>query len=334
MRLPEPAVPEPDREPAPPLDGPTPPGTSPGVRRLVWANLVAQIGIIVTGGAVRLTGSGLGCSTWPQCEPGEFTPQFHEATSAHTYIEFGNRTVTGILVVIAAMLLVVVRRDRTLPAWYRRLAVVPIAGVVAQALIGGITVLMKLDPAVVGLHMLVSLLLVAASTALVARRPGAPPRIILESLGGRLVQALTAVAVLLMVLGIVTTGAGPHGGDEDYAVRYAIDPVLAAKLHAGAVWVFGALLLASLVALARTRAVDRAAMRPWWALLGVTVLQGAVGYVQYFTGLPEVVVGVHLLGTGVLTASFTWARSRVVPPDLLHPLALDEAPRVMLGRGF
>ena len=303
------------------------------VRSLAWANLAAQIGIIVTGGAVRLTGSGLGCSTWPQCEPGEFTPRFHAATPAHTYIEFGNRTLTGLLGVIALALAVVVWRERgPLPAWYRRLAVVPLAGVAAQAVIGGVTVLMKLDPAVVGLHMLVSLVLVAASTVLVARGPGAPRRVILEPMGGRLVEALAAVAVVLVVLGIVTTGAGPHGGDEEYATRYAIDPVVAAKFHAGAVWLFGALLLGCLVVLARTRAVGRDTMRPWWVLLGVTVAQGAIGYVQYFTGLPEVIVGAHLLGTGVLVAALTWARSTVVPPALLTPLTLDPTPRVMLGR--
>jgi cytochrome c oxidase assembly protein subunit 15 len=327
-------VPSPDPAPAPPGGGTTPRVRSGWVRRLVWANLVAQIVIIGTGGAVRLTGSGLGCSTWPQCEPGEFTPQFHEATSAHTYIEFGNRMVTAVLLVISVALAVTVWRDRTQAAWYRRLAVVPLVGVAAQAGIGGITVLVKLHPAVVGVHMLVSLVLVAVSTVLVAHQRGAPERIILEPMGGRLVEALSAIAVLLVVLGIITTGAGPHGGDDEYATRYAIDPVLAAKLHAGAVWLFAALLLACLVILIRTPAVGRAAMRPWWALLGVTGLQGALGYIQYFTGLPEVIVGAHLLGTGVLVASLTWARSRVVPPALLTPLTLEDTPRVNLGRGF
>lgn len=308
MRLPDAAAPHPDREPGPPGPRPTPRDRSAWVHRLVWANLVAQIGIIVTGGAVRLTGSGLGCSTWPQCEPGAFTPRFHQATSAHTYIEFGNRTVTGVLLVISLALAVTVWRDRTQATWYRRLALVPLAGVVAQAVIGGITVLVKLNPAVVGVHMLVSLTLVAASAVLVSRGPWAPPRAAVGARAVLLANVLVAVGGVLMVLGIVVTGAGPHGGDDEYAYRYAIDPVLAAKAHAGAVWVFVALVGACLWTL-RSEAVPAAVRRAWYALAVVTLAQGLIGYVQYFTGLPEVVVGTHLLGTGVLAATLAWARA-------------------------
>jgi len=290
--------------PAPPV------GAPPRLRRLAWANLVAQVGIIVTGGAVRLTGSGLGCSTWPQCEPGRFTPVLRPETPGHAFIEFGNRTLTGVLAVVALALLVVAWRDRDLPTWYRRLAVVPLAGVAAQAVIGGLTVLADLHPAVVGLHMVVSLVLVAASTALVVlagrgleRRSVARPTLLAA-------QALLGVGAVLMVLGTVTTGAGPHGGDEEVAYRYAVDPVLAAKAHAGAVWAFVLLVLACLWLLRREGA-DGAVRRAWLVLLGVTLAQGLVGYVQYFTGLPEVLVGVHLLGTGALTAALTWAYCRL-----------------------
>lgn len=288
------------------------PTLSPWTRRLAWANLVAQVGIIVTGGAVRLTGSGLGCSTWPQCEPGSFTPQFHEALTIHPYIEFGNRTLTGVLTVIALALALLVRRETARPTWYRRLAWVPLAGVALQAVVGGITVLAKLHPAVVGVHMLVSLALVASSAVLVVRECATRPDAGVEdrwpasarTLGlGRL---LAAVGAVLMVLGVVVTGAGPHGGDEEHAYRYAIDPVLAAKTHAGAVWIFVAVLAVLVVRLHRERA-PRPTLRTWWVLVGVTLAQAAVGYVQYFTGLPEVVVGTHLLGTGVLAASLTWA---------------------------
>lgn len=299
----------PEQAPQDPAPSPTPPRWA---HRLAWANLVAQIGIIVTGGAVRLTGSGLGCSTWPQCEPGAFTPQFHEATSAHAYIEFGNRMVTGVLGVIALALALTVWRDRGQPGWYRRLALVPLAGVVAQALIGGVTVLAKLHPAVVGVHMLVSLALVAASAVLVARAPWAPSRAPVALRTSRLANALVVAGGVLMVLGIVVTGAGPHGGDEEYAYRYAIDPVLAARAHAGAVWVFVALVAACLWALRRD-AVPRGVWRAWSVLAGVTLAQGLIGYVQYFTGLPEVVVGTHLLGTGVLAAALAWARAAIRP---------------------
>jgi cytochrome c oxidase assembly protein subunit 15 len=280
------------------------------VPRLAWANLVAQVLIIVTGGAVRLTGSGLGCSTWPQCEPGQFTPVLHDEMSVHTVIEFGNRTLTGVLGIVALALAVAVWRDRARPRWYRRLALVPLAGVAAQAVIGGITVLADLHPAVVGLHMIVSLLLVAGSTCLVAL-DGAPlgrPTVARPTLlAGR---TLLAVGGVLMVLGTVTTGAGPHGGDDEVAYRYAVDPVLAAKAHAAAVWVFVALVLACLWLLRREGAPGRT-QRTWWVLLGVTAAQGLIGYVQYFAGLPELLVGVHLLGTGALTAALTWAYCRL-----------------------
>ena len=280
-------------------------------RALLWANLVAQIGIIVTGGAVRLTGSGLGCSTWPQCEPGQFTPALHAETPGHAFIEFGNRTLTGVLGVVALALAWVVWRDVVRPRWYRRLALVPLLGVAAQAVIGGITVLADLHPAVVGVHMLVSLALVAASAALVVL-DGAPtvgrPRVEGRTLvTGR---ALLVVGGILMVLGTVTTGAGPHGGDDEVAYRYAVDPVLVAKLHAGAVWAFLALLAVCVWLLHRAGAPP-STRRTWWALVAVTLAQGLIGYVQYFTGLPEVLVGVHLLGTGLLTATLTWAWLRL-----------------------
>lgn len=297
--------------PAAPAAPPTEPApvTSPWVRRLAWANLAAQIGIIVTGGAVRLTGSGLGCSTWPQCEPGQFTPVLHEETSTHTVIEFGNRTLTGLLGVIALALAVAVWRDPARPRWFRRLALVPLVGVAAQAVIGGITVLADLHPAVVGLHMVVSLVLVAASASLLALDGARLGRPVVAAPTLLAARALLVVGGVLMVLGTVTTGAGPHGGDDEVAYRYAVDPVLAAKVHAAAVWVFVALVLTCLWLLRRA-AADRT-MRAWWVLLAVTLAQGLVGYVQYFTGLPELLVGVHLLGTGLLTASLTWAYCRL-----------------------
>ena len=118
---------------------------------------------------MRLTGSGLGCSTWPQCEPGSFTPALHEATSIHPFIEFGNRTLTGFLAVIALTVAMLVWTDRSRSRSYRLLGLAPVLGVVAQAVIGGVTVLFHLNPAVVGVHMLVSLALVAVSTVLVVR---------------------------------------------------------------------------------------------------------------------------------------------------------------------
>jgi cytochrome c oxidase assembly protein subunit 15 len=275
-------------------------------RPVLVANLVAQIAIIVTGGAVRLTGSGLGCSTWPQCEPGAFTPTLHSATSIHPFIEFGNRTLTGVLGVIAITVAVLVWSDPTRSRSYRTLGLLPLVGVALQALLGGLIVLLHLPPALVGLHMIVSLGLVAASTALVVRhRQGdGAPRAVVGPRQVTLSRVLVAVAVVMLVLGIVVTGSGPHGGDEEVAYRFAFDPVLAAKLHAASVWAFLAVLTVLVVALLRGSA-PRRARRAGVVLVAATLAQGLVGYVQYFTGLPAVLVGVHMLGAALLTAALT-----------------------------
>lgn len=304
-------------EPVDPLrDAATTPAPAPWTRRALWANLVAQIGIIATGGAVRLTGSGLGCSTWPQCEPGQFTPEFHEAMSIHSLIEFGNRTLTGVLGVIALVVLVLVLRERWRPTWFRGLAWFPLAGVAVQGVVGGVTVLVQLHPAVVGVHMLLSIALVAVSAVLLATdqrtRPGATPGYAagVEPLfAGRV---LLVVGAVLMVLGVIVTGAGPHGGDDEHAYRYELDPVAAAKAHAWIAWAF-VLVLAVVVWFLRRDGAPREVRRTWWWLVAVTLAQGAIGYVQYFTGLPELLVGTHMLGTGLLAASLAWSYTALRP---------------------
>lgn len=268
------------------------------------ANLVAQIVIVGTGGAVRLTGSGLGCSTWPLCEPGEFTPSFHEATSLHPFIEFGNRTLTGVLGVIAIVVAVLVWRARERSTSYRVLGLVPLFGVVFQAVLGGITVLVDLHPAVVGSHLLISMALVAASAVLLDRSregDGVPEPLV--SARTRVVSWVLMVALVpVLVLGVVVTGAGPHSGDSEVGYRFAVDPAHVTQFHSGSVWVFTALLVALLVMVYRTTPrVDRA-RQAVVLLLVVTLAQGLIGYVQYFTGLPEVLVGAHMIGAALLTA--------------------------------
>jgi cytochrome c oxidase assembly protein subunit 15 len=289
-------------------------------RRALLANVVAQGVLVVTGGAVRLTGSGLGCSTWPQCEPGSFTPALHAATSIHPFIEFGNRTLTGFLTVIALTVAVLVWTDRARSRSYRLLGLAPVLGVVAQAVIGGVTVLFHLNPAVVGVHMLVSLALVAVSTVLVVReRAGDSPTV--PVVGPRLVRLarlLAAVAVALLALGVVVTGSGPHGGDDKVAYRFAVDPVLIARAHAGVVWLFVVVLAVVLVGLHRTAAPGTVRRAGLW-LLAVTLLQGLIGYVQYFTGLPVVLVGLHMLGAVLLTAALTWFLLTLRMRDLAAP---------------
>jgi heme a synthase len=291
-------------------------------RRILWANLVAQIGIVVTGGAVRLTGSGLGCSTWPQCEPGQFAPVFHEATSLHPYIEFGNRTLTGVLGILAIAAAWVTWRRTDRSRAFRALGLVPLLGVLVQAVVGGLTVLLELHPAWVGLHFVLSMLLIAASTVLLVRhREGDGPAIPVADVRTRAVaRLLVPLGAVVIVLGVVTTGAGPHSGDADVPYRFALDPVVVSRLHAASVWVYVAAVLALVVLTRRVldastlrqhgTAIDlggqrRRAHHRTLVLLGVTLGQGVIGYVQYFTGLPEVLVGLHMLGAGVLVVAQT-----------------------------
>ncbi|WP_307844091.1 COX15/CtaA family protein [Sanguibacter suaedae] len=292
-------------------------------RAVLVANLVAQIGIVVTGGAVRLTGSGLGCSTWPMCEPGQFTPAFHEATDLHPYIEFGNRTLTGVLGVIAILVAVLVWSDVRRSRGYRWLGLVPLLGVVAQAVIGGITVLVDLHPAIVGGHLLISMALVAASAALLHRsREGDGPATPTATQAARTTAAVMLVALVpMLVLGVIVTGSGPHSGDEDAAYRFALDPAHMTRLHAVSVWVFLAILLVLATLVLRRRPVHGPARRSVVLLLVVTLLQGGIGYAQYFTGLPVLLVGLHMLGAAVLTAAAT-----VVPLNLRTRAGTDTSP--------
>ncbi|TQL04378.1 heme A synthase [Cellulomonas sp. SLBN-39] len=291
-----------------------PPPAAPVRRRTRWAlravvaNLVAQVVIVVTGGLVRLTGSGLGCSTWPECEPGEFAPAFHAEMSIHSAVEFGNRTLTGVLVVVAAATLLLAGLDRSRAVRYRALAFAPLVGVVVQAVVGGITVLVELHPAVVGSHFLLSMVLVAVSAWLLVRtREGDGEPVPVVDRGTRAMLApLGALTAVVLVLGVIVTGAGPHSGDDEVGYRFAVDPVAMSRAHALAVWAFVALLVVVLVRVVLAARADapgagRAARAGGW-LLVLTLAQGGIGYVQYFTGLPIALVNLHMLGAAALTA--------------------------------
>lgn len=269
----------------------------------VWANLVGQILIVGTGGAVRLTGSGLGCSTWPQCEPGEFTPQFHDATSIHPFIEFGNRTVSGVLVVVGLVVALLVFTDRSRARSYRWLGLAPLVGVLVQAVIGGITVLVDLHPAIVGSHLLISMALVAVSMWLVVRASegDAPPVPLVDRTTRGLLWVLGALTVVVLVLGVVTTGAGPHSGDDEIGYRFALDPYVVARVHSASVWAFVVVLAVILLRVLRAGVTGRA-RSTGWLLLAVTLGQGLIGYVQLFTGLPIALVNLHMVGAALLAA--------------------------------
>jgi cytochrome c oxidase assembly protein subunit 15 len=276
------------------------------------ANLVCQVGIVVTGGLVRLTGSGLGCPSWPQCVPGSYRPVVEQPEGYHKYIEFGNRLLTFVLVVVAvATLVAVLRATRSPlhPGSTRRdlvvLAAAPVVGVLAQALLGGLTVLTGLHPATVAAHFLLSMLLVAVSTVLVLRlrRPVRWERAVPQEVGW-LAAGLTAVAAVVLVLGTVVTGSGPHSGDAETPARFGIDPRTVSWLHADAVLLFVGLVVAVLVAF---RLVDapRPARRRGLVLAVVTLAQGVLGYVQYATDLPEALVATHMAGACLLVVAVT-----------------------------
>ena len=270
------------------------------VSRVALANVVANGVIVVTGGLVRLTGSGLGCPTWPRCTDDSFvsTPEL----AAHGAIEFGNRLLTFVLAVTAVATVVVVWRSARREL--RRLAVVSFLGIPAQALLGGITVLTELNPWTVAAHFLVSMVLVAVATTLWlrSREPGVGRPLLRRPLE-LLVYGIAAVSAAVLVMGTVVTGAGPHSGDVDAADRMDVDPETVSQLHADVVFLLVGLTVALLVAL---HAVDspgrlRRAARD---LLVVQLAQGVVGFVQYFTDLPILLVLLHMAGA-VLIAAYT-----------------------------
>jgi cytochrome c oxidase assembly protein subunit 15 len=276
------------------------------LRGLFLANLIAQTAIVVTGGLVRVTGSGLGCPTWPECTEGSLTPTDSQAEAWHKYVEFGNRTLTFVLGILAIAALV------GAIAWARRLrgqglpgrrpvvllAAVPLVGTFAQAILGGITVLTGLNPVTVALHFLLSAAIIAG-TLLLFWRSGEPADQPVVKLGVPAVRVLTKILLglgfLVLVLGTVVTGSGPHSGDADAASRFPFDAKTVAWLHADLVILFIGLTVGLLVALSVTHAPQRAS-RAVWLLLGFSLAQGVVGYVQSFTGLPWTVVALHLLG--------------------------------------
>jgi heme a synthase len=273
------------------------------------ANLVAQIGIVVTGGAVRLTGSGLGCPTWPQCMPGSFTPVFHEANRLHASVEFGNRLLTFILGILAIAALVVGIRDargrrRSGHGPRRRLlalSAAPLMGTLAQAVLGGVTVLTSLHPITVAAHFMLSMIIIAACVALVmkAREPHDRGIPVVRNEVRWATATLIVVAFAVLVVGTLVTGSGPHAGDATMPERLPFDPRAIAWLHADLVLLFIGLTLGVVLAL---RLVDapRLVRRAAWGLVMVQIGQGVIGYVQYFSGLPELLVGLHMLGAALV----------------------------------
>lgn len=290
--------------------------TSPWLRRILLLNVVVEVLIVVTGGLVRLTGSGLGCPSWPQCVPGSYTPVREQAEGFHKYIEFGNRTLTGLVgfVAIAALWAIWKWTDR------RRALVIPatlvLVGVAVQAVLGGITVRTGLNPATVAAHFLVSMGLVAAAAAAYVESglPSGPRQPSVPTLVRQLAWATAGLAVVVLVLGTVVTGSGPHSGDADEPARLSFDPRSASWLHADAVMLFVGLVVAMVVA-TRLRAASQRTIDAWRAVLLVTLAQGLVGYTQYFTKLPEFLVLVHMLLASVLVVALVHGLKSLATPE-------------------
>lgn len=302
--------------------------------RAAWINLVAQIGIIVTGGAVRLTGSGLGCPTWPECVPGSYTPVMHQAEAFHKWIEFGNRLLSFVVLAGCLALWLAARQVRhqsrvhgglPLPRAGLALPLAIIAGVFLQAVIGGISVRVQLHPGVVAVHFMGSAILVALSAISLfqarmwSRRERTtglswqlPPSANASRPVVRWVSTLTAVlGVVVLILGTLVTGSGPHSGDADTPHRLNLDPQMFSWLHADVVIAFLAG-LAGIAIIAQVTSWPTHVSRSAWTALAVGLAQGLIGYVQYFTQLPTILVGSHMLGAAVLTAVTTYALCHVV----------------------
>ncbi|MCE3033832.1 heme A synthase [Streptomyces sp. CMSTAAHL-2] len=292
------------------------PGT---VQRAALIALVMSVVIVVTGGAVRLTSSGLGCPTWPECTDGSLTPT--QALSYHSAIEFGNRMLTYVLCAAVGWAIIAARSQKPYRRGLTRLGWAQFWLVMGNAVLGGIVVLVGLNPYTVAAHFLLATALTTVAVVMWQRtREGdAAPRPLVGKAVVQLVWFLVVAAVLLIAVGTVVTGAGPHAGDSSDVQRIPIDWETVAKLHAVLAWIVVTLTFALWFIL---KAVDapHGPLARTRELFLILLSQGVIGYVQYFTHLPELLVGLHMLGSCLVWIGVL----RVL-------LALRERPETELG---
>ncbi|MCW8380279.1 COX15/CtaA family protein [Streptomyces justiciae] len=266
------------------------------VQRAALAALVMSVIIVVTGGAVRLTGSGLGCPTWPKCT--EDSINNTAAMGIHGYIEFGNRMLTYVLCAAVGWAIIAARSEKPYRRSLTRLGWAQFWVVMGNAVLGGIVVLVGLNPYTVAAHFLLSTALIAVATVMWQRtREGDDaPRPLVGKSVQQLVWFLVAAAVLLIAVGTVVTGSGPHAGDSSEVERMPLDWETVSKLHAVLAWIVVTLTFALWFVL---KAVDapKGPLDRTRDLFLVLLAQGVIGYVQYFTDLPEILVGVHMFGS-------------------------------------
>ena len=254
--------------------------------------LVFQTGIVLTGATVRITGSGLGCPTWPECTYGSYVPVAGQAEGAfHAWIEFGNRLLTFLLLFAAvAVVIYAIRKARRDLLWR---ALLQVLGIFGQGVIGGITVLTDLNPLAVASHFILSIFLIAGAVSIVAR--GRTPLISIRPTELKvkvLARAQVLLTFVVIVIGTLVTGSGPHAGDLD-APRLNLDERAISWLHADVVIALLGLSLALLV-LSEISPETKRRVKIFFA---VTLVQGLIGYLQYVLGLPELLVIVHVLGS-------------------------------------
>lgn len=267
------------------------------LRNLATAMVVTQSAIVVTGASVRLTGSGLGCSTWPECTPGSYTPTPDQPEAPiHAWIEFGNRLLTFVLLLNAIALMIAILRSGRREL--RLLGASQILGILAQGVLGGITVLTGLNPATVSAHFLLSIVIIAAALSLRQRIYGfTPSQVRLSKTTKQIARTHLLLTFLVIVMGTIVTGSGPHAGDA-LAARFPLDARTMSWIHADLVIALIGVTFALLIAVRLGEGQETRIEfgRRVQLFLLVSLAQGAIGYIQYFTGLPEIIVGFHILG--------------------------------------
>ena len=269
-------------------------------RRVFTWLIVLQAGLIVTGGIVRLTKSGLGCPTWPTCTTESYVPVKGQLQGAlHSWIEFGNRLLTFVLVIGSLLAIATALRlyGRRKPRYILIMTLLQFIGILGQGVLGGITVLTKLNPIPVAGHFLLSIVLVAGAISLRQRAFGRES-LALKATTQYMSKILVALTGLVLVVGTVVTGSGPHAGDIQ-APRTGFDPAKVALLHGDLVIALISLTIGLLLVIrvSENDPAKKIIYRAVAVFLFVSLAQGFIGYVQYFTALPELLVGAHLLGS-------------------------------------
>ena len=274
------------------------PSANRALLKLYTFMVFTQSAIVFTGALVRITGSGLGCSTWPECTPGSYTPTSDQPEAPlHAWIEFGNRLLTFVLLINALALMFTILRSGKREL--RRLGALQILGILAQGVLGGVTVLTALNPATVAAHFLLSIVLIAGALSLRQRAHGKSPiEITLIPLVSKLIWLHLLLTSLVIFAGTIVTGSGPHAGDSA-AERFNLDSRTMAWIHADLVIALLGVSIALLIAirLGLSGVARQVLSGRIQIFLIIALAQGGIGYIQYFTKLPEALVAAHIIGS-------------------------------------